>query len=69
MNTDISVSAVTRIAKRGGIERVSDEAALILTHTAEKYIHDLVVSAYEEAKKTGRKTLKAEDVLKTFEKY
>ncbi|HJJ54461.1 MAG TPA: NFYB/HAP3 family transcription factor subunit [Methanocorpusculum sp.] len=69
MNTDLSISAVTRIAKRDGIERVSDEAALILTHTAEEYIRNLVIAAYEEAKKAGRKTLKAEDVLKIFDKY
>jgi len=69
MNTDISISAVIRIAKRGGIERVSDRAALILTHSTEEYIHNIVASAYEEAKKAGRKTLKAEDVLKIIDKY
>jgi len=69
MNTDISISAVTRIAKRRGIERVSDKAALILTHSTEEYIHNVVVAAYKEAKRAGRKTLKAEDVLKIFDKY
>ncbi|HJJ36588.1 MAG TPA: NFYB/HAP3 family transcription factor subunit, partial [Methanocorpusculum sp.] len=59
MNTDLSISAVTRIVKRNGIERVSDDAAFLLTQTAEKYVRDIVVAAYEEAKKAGRKTLKA----------
>lgn len=53
---------ISRIAKKAGAERVSQEAVELLTAAAEAYTEKLAKEANRFAAHAGRKTLKGEDV-------
>lgn len=65
----ISKSAVVKIAKKNGAERIGKDAAIKLVEYAEKYVASLSKKAIEAATHANRKSLRAEDVdfvAKTF---
>ena len=60
--SDLPISAVVRIAKTNGAERVGSDAAAVLVEKAEDYIGNLAREAFKLAQHAGRKTIKEEDV-------
>jgi histone H3/H4 len=60
--SDLGVSAMYRILKKAGAERVSDESAEELRRVIEDIAMDIAKNAVDMSKHAGRKTVKAEDV-------
>ena len=60
--SDLGVSAMYRILKKAGAERVSDESAEELRRVIEDIAKEIAKNAVEMSKHAGRKTVKAEDV-------
>ena len=60
--SDLGVSAMYRILKKAGAERVSDESADELRIVIEDIAADIAKNAVDMSKHAGRKTVKAEDV-------
>ncbi|HJJ32600.1 MAG TPA: NFYB/HAP3 family transcription factor subunit [Methanocorpusculum sp.] len=60
--TELSLSAITRIAKNAGVERVGKDAEEILAKMAEDFIANLATEAFKYAKHAGRVTIKTEDL-------
>ena len=60
--SDLGVSAMYRILKKAGADRVSDESADELRRVIEEIAQEIAKNAVEMAKHAGRKTVKAEDV-------
>jgi len=60
--TDLPIAAVVRIAKANGAERVGSDGADLMVKMTEAYIGKLAKEANKQAAKSGRKTLKEEDV-------
>jgi len=60
--TALPLSAVTRIAKNNGVERIGRDAVEALASKTEEYAATLSKKAVEMASHAGRKTLKAEDI-------
>ena len=60
--SDLGVSAMYRILKKAGAERVSDESADELRRILEDIAIEIAKNAVEMSKHAGRKTVKAEDV-------
>ena len=66
------MSAMYRILKKAGAERVSDESADELRRTIESIAEDIAKNAVDMASHAGRKTVKGEDVKlasKPFSKF
>ncbi len=61
-SSELGLSAMYRILKKGGAERVSDESADELRRILEVLAEDIAKSAVEMAAHAGRKTVKGEDV-------
>lgn len=61
-SSELSISAVYRILKKAGAERVSDESAEELRGIIEELANNIAKSAVDMAFHAGRKTIKAEDV-------
>jgi histone H3/H4 len=57
----ISKSAVVKIAKKNGAERIGKEAAAKLASYADKYVAELTAKAVAAAKHANRATIRAED--------
>ena len=61
-SSELGLSAMYRILKKAGAERVSDESADELRRIAEIVADSIAKNAVEMAAHAGRKTVKAEDV-------
>ena len=60
--SDLGVSAMYRILKKAGADRVSDESAEELRRVLEDIGMEIAKNAVDMSKHAGRKTVKAEDV-------
>jgi histone H3/H4 len=71
-SSELGLSAMYRILKKSGAERVSDESADELRRITEEIAMEIAKSAVEMSSHAGRKTVKAEDVKlasKPFTKF
>ncbi len=71
-SSELGLSAMYRILKKSGAQRVSDESAVELRRVIEEIAEAVAKNAVDLANHAGRKTVKAEDVKlasKTFNKY
>ena len=71
-SSELGLSAMYRILKKSGAERVSDESANELRRVIEEIAEAIAKNAVEDANHARRKTVKAEDVKlasKQFNKY
>ena len=71
-SSELGLSAMYRILKKAGAERVSDESADELRRTIEEIAGGIAKNAIDMAYHAGRKTVKAEDVKlasKPFNKF
>ena len=60
--SELGISAMYRILKKAGAERVSDESADELRGIIEELANNIAKSAVDMASHAGRKTIKAEDI-------
>jgi histone H3/H4 len=58
----ISKSAVVKIAKKNGAERIGKDAAIKLVEQAEKFIGELTKKAIAAASHANRKSIRGEDI-------
>ncbi len=58
----LPLSAIERVARKSGAERISKEAVVELEKTLETAAEELMKEIVSVAKHAGRKTVKAEDV-------
>jgi len=71
-SSELGLSAMYRILKKSGAQRVSDESATELRRVVEEIAEAIAKNAIDMANHAGRKTVKAEDVKlasKPFNKY
>lgn len=71
-SSELGLSAMYRILKKSGAERVSDESADELRRIIEEVAINIAKSAVEMSTHAGRKTVKAEDIklaAKPFAKF
>ena len=71
-SSELGLSAMYRILKKSGAERVSDESANELRRIIEEIAMAVAKSAVEMSSHAGRKTVKADDVKlasKPFKKF
>ena len=71
-SSELGLSAMYRILKKSGAERVSDESANELRRAIEEIAEAIAKRAVDMSNHAGRKTVKAEDVKlasKQFNKY
>ena len=61
-SSELGLSAMYRILKKAGAERVSDESADELRRVLEDIAVEIAKNAVDMTKHAGRKTVKAEDV-------
>jgi histone H3/H4 len=61
-SSELGISAMYRILKKAGAERVSDESAEELREIIEELANNIAKSAVDMALHAGRKTIKAEDI-------
>ena len=59
----IPVSALEKLMKKYGAERVSDDARIELKKILETYLYELSLKASKIASHSGRKTINAGDLL------
>ena len=71
-SSELGLSAMYRILKKSGAQRVSDESAVELRRVIEEIAEAIAKNAVAMSNHAGRKTVKAEDVKlasKPFNKY
>ena len=71
-SSELGLSAMYRILKKAGAERVSDESADELRRVIEDVADNIAKNAVDMASHAGRKTIKGEDVklaYKAFNKF
>ena len=71
-SSELGLSAMYRILKKAGAERVSDESADELRRVIEDVADNIAKNAVDMASHAGRKTIKGEDVklaTKAFNKF
>ncbi|MCH1607423.1 MAG: NFYB/HAP3 family transcription factor subunit [Nitrosopumilus sp.] len=71
-SSELGLSAMYRILKKAGAERVSDESADELRRVIEDVADNIAKNAVDMASHAGRKTIKGEDVKlasKAFNKF
>tara|TARA_B110001454_G_C12692611_1_gene422918 strand:- start:1381 stop:1599 length:219 start_codon:yes stop_codon:yes gene_type:complete len=61
-SSELGLSAMYRILKKSGAERVSDESADELRRIVEDVATEIAKGAVDMTKHAGRKTVKSEDV-------
>ena len=69
MSSEISFAALHRIAKKSGVDRVSEEAALELGRILERIANDICMEAQNYMMHSARKTLKPEDIRAAARKF
>ena len=67
--SELGISAMYRILKKAGAERVSDESAEELRGIIEELANNIAKSAVDMASHAGRKTIKAEDIKLTAKPF
>ena len=71
-SSELGLSAMYRILKKAGAERVSDESADELRRVIEEIANSIAKNAVDLSSHAGRKTIKGEDVKlasKSFSKF
>ena len=71
-SSELGLSAMYRILKKSGAQRVSEESAVELRRVIEEIAEAIAKNAVDMSSHAGRKTVKAEDVKlasKQFNKY
>ena len=71
-SSELGLSAMYRILKKSGAERVSNESANELRRAIEEIAEAIAKNAVDMSNHAGRKTVKADDVKlasKQFNKY
>ena len=71
-SSELGLSAMYRILKKAGAERVSDESADELRRVIEEIANSIAKNAVDLSSHAGRKTVKEEDVKlasKSFSKF
>ena len=71
-SSELGLSAMYRILKKSGAQRVSDESAVELRRVIEEIAEAIAKNAVEMSNHAGRKTVKADDVKlasKQFSKF
>ena len=71
-SSELGLSAMYRILKKSGAQRVSDESAVELRRVIEEIAESVAKNAVDLSNHAGRKTIKAEDVKlasKQFSKF
>ena len=71
-SSELGLSAMYRILKKSGAQRVSDESASELRRVIEEIAEAIAKNAVEMSNHAGRKTVKAEDIKlasKQFSKF
>ena len=71
-SSELGLSAMYRILKKSGAERVSDESANELRRVVEEIAETIAKNAIDMSNHAGRKTVKADDIKlasKQFNKY
>lgn len=68
-SSELGLSAMYRILKKAGAERVSDESADELRRIIEEVATKIAKSAVEMSSHAGRKTIKSEDVKLASKPY
>ena len=71
-SSELGLSAMYRILKKSGAERVSDESANELRRVIEEIAETIAKNAIDMSSHAGRKTVKAEDIKlasKQFSKF
>jgi len=61
-SSELGLSAMYRILKKSGAQRVSDESAVELRRVIEELAEAIAKNAVDMSSHAGRKTVKAEDV-------
>jgi len=61
-SSELGLSAMYRILKKSGAQRVSDESAIELRRVIEEIAEAVAKNAVDMSNHAGRKTVKAEDV-------
>ena len=61
-SSELGLSAMYRILKKSGAQRVSDESAVELRRVIEEIAEAIAKNAVDLANHAGRKTVNAEDV-------
>ena len=61
-SSELGLSAMYRILKKSGAQRVSDESAVELRRVIEEIAEAVAKNAVDMSSHAGRKTVKAEDV-------
>ena len=65
---EIPYSAIDRIIRKGGANRVSKSAIQALQKELEEYGLKITVSAHEIASHAGKKTIEGEDIILAIRK-
>jgi DNA-binding protein len=58
----ISKSAIVKLAKKNGAERIGKDAAIKLVEQAEKFVGELTKKAIAAASHANRKSIRGEDI-------
>jgi len=58
----LSKSAIVKIAKKNGAERIGKDAAIRMIEETEKFIADLTKKAIAAASHANRKSIRGEDI-------
>lgn len=69
MNSEISFAALHRLAKKSGVNRVSEQAALELGSILEAFAIDICKEAQNYMMHSKRNTLKPEDIRAAAKKF
>ena len=64
---ELPIAPITRLVRKAGAERVSEEASVALVEILEEKAEEIAKKAVSLAKHAGRKTVKKEDIIEAVE--